>query len=270
MSTVPALFPFLNTVLYRIMGQPQSVPVIDPMVMKLMEQMYQQNLQNMENFRASEARFEALIQSMKEKKHTSFDELEANDAQLAHNMIQVAKQTEAMRMEGKNYGFFGDTNSGKSTLLNTLLGRGPNDKNAARTGRGECTRTITPFKGPDFHVWDIPGSNDEINYLSLSYVSCMKGLSKRGILVVSTIKEQTKLINLLKKLDLPFFLIVNKIDELSANEVDTFKAKILGERDTYCPDVPVFFVSAKKKDCSASEWTELLLFLTKADSGYKK
>jgi small GTP-binding protein len=226
----------------------------DPAVLTLIEQMTQQNKQYAEQFRLSEERFNVLIASMQEKDITSFAELEEKDAKLAEKLIQLAQSAPTLQMTGKNYGFFGDTGSGKSTMLNTLIDK----PGLAPTGYGETTTEITPYDGVNFRVWDIPGSNDEINYLTLSYISCIKGLTKRGIIVINTIKEQTKLIHLLQKLNLSFFIIVNKIDHVQPDELEHFQKRIRNERDQFCAGANVYFVTAKNKTACKTEWKKLL------------
>jgi len=254
MSWVPAVLPVVTTILDCIMGGKPSVEYrSDPAILELIKQLTEQNAQRAAEFKASEARFNALLESMKEKEITSFAQLEEKDSQMAAKLIELAKQAPTLQMSGRNYGFFGDTGSGKSTLLNSVIG-----KNEAKTGYGETTTEITPYEGVNFRVWDIPGSNDEINYLSLSYISCIKGLTKRGLLVVNTIKEQTRLINLLQKINVTFFIVVNKIDHVKSEEVESFKTKILGERDRFCPGVKVVFISAQEPTRFQSEWRKFL------------
>ncbi|CAF1135795.1 unnamed protein product [Rotaria sp. Silwood1] len=59
-------------------------------------------------------------------------------------------------MNGNHIGVFGLTSTGKSTLLNSLLG-----EKKAETGAGETTKQITQYSSTQFTLWDAPGRNDE-------------------------------------------------------------------------------------------------------------
>ena len=76
---------------------------------------------------------------------------------------------------------------GNLHLINSLLAR-----NAAATGAGETTQEITPYAGCGFRVWDVPGRNDTMSYEQEKYVSLLKGLMHRLILIQSTVKENRK------------------------------------------------------------------------------
>ncbi|CAF3187221.1 unnamed protein product, partial [Rotaria sp. Silwood2] len=129
-------------------------------------------------------RFNELLEQMKEKKIDSFEELGRQDKKHQRVLVELAQKTEPMKMVGINIGLFGITSTGKSTMLNSLLG-----KKVAETGVGETTTKITPYQGMQYTLWDVPGRNDEINYLSMEYISFFKGLTRRLILIQATIKE---------------------------------------------------------------------------------
>jgi GTP-binding protein EngB required for normal cell division len=64
-------------------------------------------------------------------------------------------------VQGKwHIGFTGRTSAGKSSLLNSILGRKPLDAGAAKTGHGETTMDITAYtceKYPFLMLHDMPG-----------------------------------------------------------------------------------------------------------------
>ncbi|CAF3369983.1 unnamed protein product, partial [Rotaria sp. Silwood2] len=130
--------------------------------------------------------FNKLVDGLKDKKIDSFESLAQQDERAKKALIELAQKTEPMKMVGINIGLFGITSTGKSTMLNSLLG-----KKIAETGVGETTTKITPYQGMQYTLWDVPGRNDEINYLSMEYISFFKGLTRRLILIQATIKENS-------------------------------------------------------------------------------
>jgi GTP-binding protein EngB required for normal cell division len=124
-------------------------------------------------------------------------------------------------MERTNVGFFGVTSTGKSTMINTLLGR-----RAADTGLGGMTTKITPYKGTCFTLWDSPGQNETVLYFSMEYISFFKSLSRRLILIQRTVKENTFMMRLFDRIGLHYDIVVNKFDQVDQYDQAQFKRQI--------------------------------------------
>jgi predicted GTPase len=73
--------------------------------------------------------------------------------------VDLATKTKPFEMIGNNIALFGITSTGKSTMLNKVIG----SKEAAR-GASETTTEIKSCPGTNFVLWDIPGRNDESTY----------------------------------------------------------------------------------------------------------
>jgi len=59
-----------------------------------------------------------------------------------------------------NIAITGDSGTGKSTIINTLRGIGPNDPASAQVGLVETTMKPTAYAHPNFPnviFWDLPG-----------------------------------------------------------------------------------------------------------------
>ncbi|CAF0816130.1 unnamed protein product [Adineta ricciae] len=190
-------------------------------------------------------RYRNLNEELKRKRIKSFEDLVKHDQQALKTLIELAKLTEALPMEGNNIGLFGLTSTGKSTMLNTLIG-----KDVAETGAGETTTTITPYKGAEFILWDIPGRNDEVSYFSMEYISFFKGLTRRLILIGSTVKENSSLMRLLDELGLKYTIVFNKFDLVKDAEQSKVKNKIESEtKELGVKGVEkIYFVSAEIPD----------------------
>ncbi|CAF3420499.1 unnamed protein product, partial [Rotaria sp. Silwood2] len=104
--------------------------------------------------------------------HEELAKYHEQHAELLQFLTNLAQLTKPARLEGINIGLFGLTSTGKSTLINSLLGQ-----NVADTGVGETTTKITPYNGSIFTLWNVPGRNDEVSYFSMEYISFFKGLS---------------------------------------------------------------------------------------------
>ncbi|CAF0878152.1 unnamed protein product [Adineta ricciae] len=190
-------------------------------------------------------RYRKLNEELKRKRIKSFEDLAKHDQQALKTLIELAKLTEPLPMEGNNIGLFGLTSTGKSTMLNTLIG-----KTVAETGAGETTTTITPHKGSKFILWDIPGRNDEVSYFSMEYISFFKGLTRRLILIGSTVKENSSLMRLLDELGLKYTIVFNKFDLVKDAEQSKVKSKIESEtKELGLKGVEkIYFVSAEIPD----------------------
>jgi predicted GTPase len=105
-------------------------------------------------------RLEELTKELQKKEIKTFEQLEENDKEAKKALIELAQSTRAVKMAGINIALFGLTSTGKSTMLNSLLG-----KKVAETGVGETTTEITPYAGESFTLWDIPGRNAELSYI---------------------------------------------------------------------------------------------------------
>ena len=192
-------------------------------------------------------RFAALGSEMQRKKIESFEELAEQDKEAKKVLLQLAQETKPAPLQGVNIALFGLTSTGKSTMLNALLGKKNTDPGAAQTGVGETTQKIKAYPGTGFTLWDVPGRNDEVSYLSMEYVSFFKGLTRRLILITATVKENSSMMKLLDELGLKYSIVFNKFDKVEEEEQSLVKEQIqkeinsLGLRHVET----VYFVSAK-------------------------
>ncbi|CAF3510592.1 unnamed protein product [Rotaria sp. Silwood2] len=199
-----------------------------------------------------------LLAELKEKKLNSFEAIEAHDKKAKEALIQLAKQAKPIGMEGNNIALFGLTSTGKSTMLNSLLG----EKKAA-TGVGETTVEVASYPGRDFILWDIPGRNDELSYMSLQYISFFKGLTRRLILIQHTVKENSSIMKLLDAIEIEYDIVVNKMDRVEEEERAEFCDQIRKEiaKIGLKSVGHVFFVSAKYP-AQFPDWLQMVNYLT--------
>ncbi|CAF3895279.1 unnamed protein product [Adineta steineri] len=139
----------------------------------------------------------------------------------AQNLIQLASNTHPFRLGERSFGFFGLTSTGKSTIINKLIGF-----DLAETEAGETTQKIEPYDGQGYRLYDIPGRNDGLSYFTMEYIAFWKALTARIIVITSTIKEMTKVFRLLDAIQLRYDIIVNKFDLVPIEERQIFKQKI--------------------------------------------
>jgi GTP-binding protein EngB required for normal cell division len=196
---------------------------------------------------------------MEKKNIDSFEALAEHDKAAANALVGLAAKTKPFELVGNNIALFGMTSSGKSTMLNKIIG-----SKVAATGAGETTIEITSYQGKDFVVWDIPGRNDETTYLSMQYIALWKGLTKRLILITATIKENTNMMKLLDAIGLKYDIVVNKFDNVDEDERKQFREHINKEiRDIGLKGVEhVFFVSGKQPTMF-SDWKKMVDYLLK-------
>ena len=170
------------------------------------------------------SRFDVLNAQLAKKKINTFEQLAEQDKEGKNTLIQLAQQTKPSALEGYNIGLFGITSTGKSTMLNSLL-----DREAAETGPGETTTEVKSYPGRGYTLWDVPGRNDEMSYLSMEYISFFKGLSKRLILIQSTVKENSSLMKLLDQIGIKYDIVFNKFDQINEGEREKLKKQIHSE-----------------------------------------
>lgn len=183
----------------------------------------------------------------------SFDDLKRFDEKSASAFKELAQKTDPIKLEGRSFGFFGVTSTGKSTIINSLLGQ-----KIAEVGAGETTTKIVKYPGENFELYDIPGRNDEMSYFSMEYVAFWKGLTNRLIVITATFKEMTKVLSVLDAVNLSYDIVVNKCDNVPSQEWDQFKNKIKNEAQTLgLKGVKhIWFVSANSPE-EFPDWSDL-------------
>ena len=161
-------------------------------------------------------------------------------------------------MHGMNIGLFGVTSTGKSTMVNALLGR-----NLAETGCGETTTKIKAYPGTGYTLWDTPGRIDEKSYSSKEEVSYLIGLRRRLILIQWTVNECVSLMRLLDKLGLEYDIVFNKLDQADPEERELVKQTINNEIKSHGLQKvgKVYFVSAREPRMF-NDWIKMVDHLT--------
>ena len=203
-------------------------------------------------------RYKKLTEEMERKKITSFQELAEQDKESMKIFIELARSTPPMPLQGNNIGLFGVTSTGKSTMLNAILGQ-----NVAETGTGETTKEIQAYPGKGFTLWDVPGRNDEVSYFSMEYVSFFKGLTQRWILIQATVRENSSLMKLLDELDLNYIIVFNKFDKVDSEEQPALKTQIEKEiKQIGLRKVDNLFFVSSKNPKMFEDWQRMIDHLT--------
>lgn len=173
-------------------------------------------------------------------------------------LFRMCNETAALPLVGRNVGYYGVTSAGKSSIINSCMGTA-----VCATGRGEITREITPYRHAalDITYWDIPGSNDRVSYMRTNMIALLKSLTIVVVVVTNTSNEMSKFIELLDHLNKPYLVLVNKIDQVDAQDLSQFKNVIHAEMqqagNKMCQGV--FFVSATKR---SGDWLDFVNTLT--------
>ena len=226
--------------------------VQDPQLVQQLAEFQKQNAQLF-------AQFQELSKRIHDQDIDTFEDLQKFDKKGADALINLAVQTKALPMDGRNFGFFGLTSTGKSTIINKLIG-----KDIAAVGAGETTTQIQPYVGQGYRLFDIPGRNDEMSYFSMEYISFWKGLTARLVVVTATVKEMTKVLRLLDAIGLSYDIIVNKFDTVPYEEREKFKAKIQDEvtQNNLKGVNRIWFFSAENPK-QFPDWLSMIDYLTK-------
>ena len=119
-------------------------------------------------------KFNELAAELERQRITSYEDLQKVDQHAAESLVKLASRTEPYRLGERSFGFFGLTSTGKSTLINRLIGF-----DLAETGAGETTTEIQPYDGQGYRLFDIPGRNDDQSYFTMEYIAFWKGLTGR-------------------------------------------------------------------------------------------
>ena len=203
--------------------------------------------------------FEKLNEQIADQKIDSFEDLQRHDRKTAEALVVLADKTPPAEMQGINIGFFGVTSTGKSTMINKLLG-----SDLAAIGHGETTTKIAYYDGSVYRLWDIPGRNDYISYFSMEYVQFWKGLTARVVLLKTTVKEMANVFQFLDAMSLKYDIVVNKFDTVPREAQEAFKAQIeheiaqCGLKGTN----NVWFVSSEDPD-QFPDWVPMSKYFTR-------
>jgi small GTP-binding protein len=206
------------------------------------------------------AKYEELVKRMEDQQIETFEDLQKFDQKGAEALVRLATETAPLQMQGRNFGFFGLTSTGKSTIINKLVG-----KSVAEVGAGETTTKIQPYEGLGYRLYDIPGRNDDISYFSMEYVAFWKALTARVVVVTTTVKEMTKVFRLLDAINLQYDIVVNKFDLVKLEERETVKTQVRQQIvDCKLQGVNrVWFVSAENPR-QFPDWIAMVDYLTNA------
>ncbi|XP_076994391.1 interferon-gamma-inducible GTPase 10-like [Tamandua tetradactyla] len=117
----------------------------------------------------------------------------------------------------------GETGAGKSSFINALMGVGPEEEHAARTGIVETTMERAPYRHPKFHnvtFWDLPGMGST-NFPPQTYVEQMKFFEYDFFIIISATrfkKNDLYLVEEIKKMQKNFYFVRTKVDSDLENE----------------------------------------------------
>ncbi len=111
------------------------VHVVDPQVQQQATQLQNHNEQLIQQIAEASKRIE-------DQKIDSFEVLQKFEEKAVDSLVNLGLKTQPLQMNGRNFGFFGITSTGKSTIINKLIG-----KDVAEVGAGETTTKIQSHPG---------------------------------------------------------------------------------------------------------------------------
>ena len=231
----------------------------DPALVKQLEESRAQYTRLSEDFEKLRQQLAELEKKFGDQSINSFEDLQGHNRKAAETLVNLAGETLPATMQGINVGFFGVTSTGKSTMINKLIG-----SDLAPTGHGETTTKITRYNGSGYILWDTPGRNDHISYFSMENVAFWKGLTARVVLLTTTVKEMTNVFQLLDAISLKYDIVVNKFDAVNREEREAFKAQIKQEiiKCGLKGAKNVWFVSSQNLN-EFPDWLDMVNYLTR-------
>ncbi|CAF1163264.1 unnamed protein product [Rotaria sordida] len=203
-------------------------------------------------------RFNELHKQIKKQRINSYEDLQQVNQHAAQTIVKLASNTKPFRLGGRAFGFYGLTSTGKSTIINKLLGYDLSDKDAGKT-----TKEIQRYEGQNCRLFDIPDKNDDMSYFTMEYIAFWKGLTKILVLITTTITEMTNVFHLLDALNLRYDIVINKFDLVPIEKRQEFKKKInqqICESELQGVD-HVWYVSALNPN-QCPDWLTLVNSLT--------
>jgi GTP-binding protein EngB required for normal cell division len=225
---------------------------------------YQQQIKNNDLIKKYDLDMNKKLKELKDLKEevdkldlNNISELNEKEYQRFKKILKLCSQLPSYPIKGKNIAFFGPTGVGKSSLINACVG-----EDVCEVGDCETTQEIKPYKNKlsDVCYWDIPGKTDEINYFNATFIGLLKSMSFIGIVVNRSYTQCSQLMALLNELKIPFYIIVNKcddledfegfkkklkinFDELNKKYENTGKSKLFFENN----NIPIYISTKKKK-----------------------
>lgn len=200
-----------------------------------------------------------LLRLQDELNETAEDEEGEPGAISMKKIFKLAKKIPPRELHGINIALFGINGTGKSSIVNAFT-----DTSAAPVGPTNSTTSITAYQGSNYTVFDLPGLNDDVSYFGKEYISLLKGVSHRLVVVTATVKQVKKLINLFEYLGLSYDIVVNKFDQIDVDGRQEFQDKI--REEVNLPEWKhlhrVWFISATQPGQFA-DWLQLIHHLTK-------
>ncbi|CAF4733678.1 unnamed protein product [Rotaria sp. Silwood1] len=91
------------------------------------------------------------VKKFDELKLDSWEKVQAYDKRMADAYIELANKIQPLKLSNyNNIAVLGSVSVGKSTIVNTLIG-----KKSAEVGAGETTTKTSVYKGNGLHVYDV-------------------------------------------------------------------------------------------------------------------
>ena len=166
----------------------------------------------------------------------------------------------------------GRSNVGKSSLVNTLLGR----KSLARVSSSPGKTITVNFYDVDKKLFlvDLPGygfakrsAEDKKKWSSLTdgYFTSNPNIDLLKLVVqlvdsrIGPTKDDEMMIDFMNNADIPYIIVATKSDKLNKTEREK-SMKIISENSYILPDTPIIYFSSLKNEGKNELWSEIFRY----------
>jgi len=183
--------------------------------------------------------------------------------------IKSSKKLRECPVDGKpEFAFVGRSNVGKSSLINTLLGRKNLAKTSAKPGK---TQLINHFLiNEQWYLVDLPGygwakvsksKREKFSGLVAEYALGSKGLVNIFVLMDIRLEPQAidiEFIEWLGEEGIPFSVVLTKSDKLSNNKINSNLTRYKKEISNYFVELPPMFITSSVNNSGKDELLEFI------------